>query len=776
VVDHRWKSARDAQQQQPELFATDAPWELDASRQGWVAVVSLAEAPFGPFDYLVPEPMVGQIRPGVRLRVPLGRGNRLVGGYCLNVSMADLPAGGLKPVAELLDPEPLCDAQLLQLVRWIAAYYRSPIGQVLESVIPAGVRSDAGSQWHTWLHLTEAGRTADDKQLRSPLQRQVLQRLQALEASGEGGIDQQQLLSELACSPSPIDGLLRQGWVERRRLRLPPGTGSRWMPTAGTDPPAALTADQRIALSAIKAAIDSCQHQTLLLHGVTGSGKTEVYMQAIQEVLRLGRQAIVLVPEISLTPQTRQRFQARFGQVAVIHSQLSDVQRHALWRRIASGQVPIVIGPRSAIFAPLPNLGLILLDEEHESSFKQNTLPRYHARDVALQRSAQQRIPLVLGSATPSLESWQRAQSGAYRLLSLPRRILNRPLPTVTNIDMRRHAGFSVGGVISQPLAQALRETLAAGGQAMLMLNRRGFATHIQCTQCGWVANCPDCDMPLTHHREGYRAVCHHCGHQEPTPRRCQQCSAEGLSLSGTGTQRLEEDLQRLLPGVPIGRMDADTMRRAGAYDRLLEQFQSGQLPVLLGTQMIAKGLDFPNVRLVGVIGADAALHFPDFRSAERTFQLVTQVAGRCGRGDAPGEVLVQTFSPEHPAIQAAKTHDFLGFAATELENRRKLAYPPFAYLARIILRGTEAEACDQFAARMAECLKAERKRLGNPGRLLGPAEPAIPRLRGKHRRHLVLLESQAADLHRWLDALERLPKPPGDVQYVVDIDPQDML
>ena len=473
-----------------------------------------------------------------------------------------------------------------------------------------------------------------------------------------------------------------------------------------------LNADQRSALAAILAPLTAGRHETILVHGVTGSGKTEVYIQAIQEVLRYGRQAIVLVPEISLTPQTEGRFRSRFGNVALLHSHLSDVERRRHWERIAGGEVSVIVGARSAIFAPTPQLGLIVLDEEHESSFKQEIAPRYNARDVAIERARAERIPLVLGSATPSLESWQRAASGHFRLVSMPRRVYDRPLPAVGTIDLRsevhdrRHRG-----AISRQLALAMDATLKADGQIILLLNRRGFSTHIQCAACGHTVECPHCAIALTHHLRDNVALCHYCDYHTPAPAACPKCNFEGIRYAGFGTQRLEAEVKARFPGHACLRMDTDTMQKPGSHERALRSFREGDVRILLGTQMIAKGLDFPNVMLVGVINADTALHLPDFRAAERTFQLMTQVAGRTGRGERGGRVLVQTFSPEHPAIAAAVRHDYEAFARGELPIRESFDYPPFGSMIRIVVRGPGEIPASEFANTLAERLRGRWRR-----------------------------------------------------------------
>jgi primosomal protein N' (replication factor Y) len=538
-----------------------------------------------------------------------------------------------------------------------------------------------------------------------------------------------------------------------------------------------LNPDQQRALAAILQSLHARRHQTLLIHGVTGSGKTEVYIQAIQEVVRFGRQAIVLVPEISLTPQTVGRFAARFGEVAVLHSHLSDAERHRHWQRIADGEVSVVVGARSAVFAPTPQLGLIVLDEEHEGSFKQETAPRYHARDVALARAAAEGVPLVLGSATPSLESWNRARQGEYQLIEMPRRVLGRPLPIVGTVDLRDdNRQRSSHGAIGRQLQQAMARALDDGGQVILLLNRRGFSTHIQCPACGQVMRCPDCDIALTHHRTEEIALCHYCDYQVPAPAVCPNCQFSGIRYGGLGTQRLEAEVRARFPGVACLRMDTDTMRTHGSHERALAAFRSGKVRILLGTQMIAKGLDFPEVTLVGVINADTALHLPDFRAAERTFQLVTQVAGRTGRGAKGGRVLVQTFSPDHPAIQAAVRHDFAAFAAGELPMREMLHYPPFAAMIRLVIRGPVEAVTSQFALDLAARLSAALAAHQAGARLLGPAPAPFARLRGKYRFQI---QVQGPDGERLRAAVRQATadlRPPQQVQWIADVDPLDML
>ena len=467
----------------------------------------------------------------------------------------------------------------------------------------------------------------------------------------------------------------------------------------------------------------------------------------------------------------------RFGEVAVLHSHLSDPERHWHWQRIAEGRMPVVVGARSAVFAPTPNLGLIVLDEEQEGSFKQETAPRYHARDVAVARAAAESVPLVLGSATPSLESWSRAKRGEYQLVEMPHRVLGRPMPIVGTIDLRsslRRGQWQ--GAISRPLQLAMSAALDDGGQVILLLNRRGFSTQIQCPRCGQVMRCPDCDIALTHHRTQDIALCHYCDYQVPAPKTCPGCNFSGIRYSGQGTQRLEAEVRARFPNFACLRMDADTMRGHGSHERAFADFRSGKARILLGTQMIAKGLDFPEVTLVGVINADTALHLPDFRAAERTFHLVTQVAGRTGRGPKGGRVMVQTFSPDHPAIRAAVRHDFAAFAAGELPMRESLRYPPFADMIRLVIRGPLEDVTAKFALLMSERLTAALAEQQADARVLGPAPAPFTRLKGKFRFQIQLHGLDGEKLRAAVRQATAALEPPAEVQWIADVDPLEML
>jgi len=762
--------------EQGELFETNPPpWELAAADDVAVAKIVFSEAPHGPYDYRIPDAFRDSLRPGMRVRVPLGRRRQPLTGWCVETKFGSAAVARLRDIAELVDESPLCDASLIRLVLWMSGYYLVPAGQVFDTLIPASVRGGAGTRSRTYF---SPGRPLRDDQLldQLPKKQQAVARFLIVEGRPMTAAE---LMIKAECTQDPINRLKKKGLivpsVRREMVTAPP---ARWQLDDGElESDISLSPDQNWALKQIVAAVDAAQARTVLLHGVTGSGKTEVYIQAIEHVVKFGRGAIVLVPEISLTPQTRGRFQRRFQSVAVLHSQMTPAERHYQWQRIQAGDVQVVVGPRSAVFAPLPRLGLIVLDEEHDASFKQDTQPRYHARKVALARANLLDIPLVLGSATPSLESWHATTTGHAELISLRSRVNNQPLPEVQLVDLRSRDD-RLPGPISRPLHQAVQETIDQHGQAILLLNRRGFATTIQCPACGHVIACPDCDLPLTHHRDGRKAVCHYCDYTIATPPWCPACRHDGIRYGGLGTQKLEMEVKARFPDARVARMDSDTMRRPGSHQRVLAAFRAGEIDILLGTQMISKGLDFPNVLLVGVINADSALHFPDFRAAERTFQLVTQVAGRTGRGQRAGRVIVQTFSPEHPAIQAASRHDYVRFAKEELTNRKKGGYPPLGSLARIIVRGETEESTETTAGRLAELIAAARDQLGFEIQILGPAPPAISKLRGKFRFHILLRADTPAELNQTIRrSVEtfRIPEK-DDVQYVVDIDPVDML
>ena len=757
---------------QRQLFDTQPePWDADDQSLQLVASVVLSAGTSREFDYLVPDKFRDDVEPGRRVKVPLGAGNRLVVGYCVRLENK-IAGRRLKPLHSVLDYRSLLSPAMLRLTRWIADYYLCDWATVLDAVVPAGVRFGAGTRMATLLSVDEEVFQQKKDEKLSPKQQEVLKILAASKKSLSPG----ELARAAGCTEGPITALRRKGLIRSRIERT--AAAPPQLPAVAQQKNLLLNPDQVLALRTILDVLNSGRHRTILLHGVTGSGKTEVYIQAIQEVIHFGRQAIVLVPEISLTPQTVERFRQRFGRVAVLHSHLSDADRHRYWLEIAEGRVSVIVGARSAIFAPTPHLGLIVLDEEHESSFKQETAPRYHARDVAEARAAAEGIPLVLGSATPSLESWHRAKTGELALVEMPRRVLDRPMPMVGTIDLRTQkiSGGLSSGAISRQLHSAIAQSLDDGGQVILLLNRRGFSTHIQCPACGFVAQCPECDIALTHHRTEEIALCHYCDYQIPSPTKCPTCGFVGIRYSGLGTQRLEAEIRARFPNVTCLRMDTDAMQKPGSHERALRAFRSGEVRILLGTQMIAKGLDFPNVTLVGVVNADTALHLPDFRAAERTFHLVTQVAGRTGRGPKGGRVLVQTFSPDHPAIVAAVHHDYAAFAAGEMPIRQMLRYPPFSTMIRLVVRGPVESVTAEYSQLIAERLNAALNERGVAARVLGPAPCPFARLRGRYRFQIQTQSAEADGLRAAVAAATADLEPPDEVQWIVDVDAVDML
>lgn len=539
-------------------------------------------------------------------------------------------------------------------------------------------------------------------------------------------------------------------------------------PAAALYPALAANPAQERALEAIRQA--RADGGTVLLYGVTGSGKTEVYLQAVQETLDAGREALVLVPELALTPQAMERYRGRLGErVGVLHSGLSGPERRDYWWKLRRGELSVALGTRSAVFAPLTNPGLFVIDEEHETSYKQEGSPRYHARQVAFRRAARHGAGIVLGSATPSLETFYLAEQGRFRLVELPERPGGRPLPGVEIVDMRKH--FRRGTLLSPVLAGRIKDRVAAGEQVVLLLNRRGFSNFLQCQDCGHVPGCGQCSISLTWHRSRGLLRCHYCLFQQAPPDQCPSCGGVRLKYSGAGTERLEEEVQNLVPGVPVVRMDSDTTGSAGAHGRLLERFGRGEAQVLVGTRMIAKGLDFPAVTLVGVVRADAELHMPDFRAGERTFQLLSQVAGRAGRGDLPGEVILQAMDPEHPVLLAAASHDYAAMYRAELAIRKEVGYPPYCRLVRLVFSHPDEAKVQAAAERVADRLVRQLPH----AQVVGPAPCPVERVRGRYRWHLLLKGSKVQEL---VDAARNYLEPPEGQELLIlaDPDPQSLM
>jgi primosomal protein N' (replication factor Y) len=746
------------------------------------------------YTYGVPDSLLGSISVGGRVLAPFGKGDRPIPGFCVGLT-DKVPSQSVKRLIRVLDDRSLVTPELMRLTRWMADYYLCGWGQVLNAVIPEGVKERSGTRNAVFLEALPDAVLPDPLPGLSSKQQIALDRLRE---AGEP-VEIRELAGRAGCGLGPIIALvekkLTRRFVRRVEVDLPAARGADATPlAAGADasrldaeheeaidePLVNLNVDQLLAFKPIEQALQKGGYHAFLLHGVTGSGKTEIYLRAMEEVVRQGKEVLILVPEISLTPQTIRRFKTRCQKVAVLHSHLGSAERGGHWRRVANGQVQVVVGARSAVFAPTRKLGLIVIDEEHEGSFKQESTPRYHARDVAVMRARLQEIPIILGSATPSLESWHNAERGNYTLLKLPNRVLELPMPQVALIDLR-HELFTPATrfrAISPALERAMRDTLRDKGQVMLLLNRRGFSTHVHCPSCGHVESCIHCDLALTYHRQSEKMLCHYCGYKQDPPRQCPQCGRMEVRYQGLGTEKLLAEIEERFPGSVVRRMDSDSMRRPGSHGRVLSAFRRGLIDILVGTQMIAKGLDFPNVTLVGVVNADMGLHIPDFRSAERTFQLLSQVAGRAGRGPRGGRVLVQTFNPDQPSVFLAAQHDYENFVKLEMAHRREHNYPPFQRLARLIVRSKKADKAGAFADRLAGDFEHAMKALKLPGtiRLLGPAEAPVFRLKGFCRFHFQLQSASPAALHQLLRTVLSGVRPPTSVEFMLDIDPLNML
>ncbi|NQX43852.1 primosomal protein N' [Paenibacillus tritici] len=626
---------------------------------------------------------------------------------------------------------------------------------------------------------------------RSARQKEVLSYLIDMEAMLPMPL--KDILSILQVTAGTVKALEDKGYIEISEIEVyrDPYRGRDFKPTA----PLPLTAEQEVVYKRIVGTVEQQIHEVFLLHGVTGSGKTEIYLQCIQRCIEQGRQAVVLVPEIALTPQMVERFKGRFGSgVAVMHSRLSVGERYDEWRKIREGKAMVAVGARSAVFAPFANLGLIIMDEEHEGSYKQEENPKYHARDVAVRRAEQGGAVVILGSATPSLESYHaaRSQSDIHFspvLLEMPSRALGNELPKVDVVDMREELKEGNRSMFSRRLHAALVSRLERGEQTVLLLNRRGFSTFVMCRSCGYVAGCPECDISLTYHSRSDNLRCHYCGHAEPAPKLCPECGSEHIRFFGTGTQRVEEELGKLFPGIRVIRMDVDTTTEKGSHEKLLNQFRDKKADVLLGTQMVAKGLDFPDVTLVGVITADSALNLPDFRAAEKTFQLLTQVAGRAGRHQLPGEVVVQSYTPEHYSIIHASGHDYRSFVRDELKHRKELHYPPYCRLILVTLSHEQLPLLLKLAENYALSIQGKARQLRWYGSLdklssdaldlLGPVASPLPRLKGRYRFQCILKWRGAIDAiglaRQVAEELEDSVRDKG-LQISIDVDPQMLM
>ena len=832
--------------------------------QSSLAEIAVSLPVTGTFTYRIPPRIEGLVQFGVRVLVPFGR--RRVTGYVVDLfgqgpGKERPPSHGafpreLKEILDVLDDEPIFDRPMLDLYRWIAEYYFSPLGEVLKSALPGGINVAS----YRSIALTETGRAAIASRQRKGGMGEILRAVAA-----EEGLSAQ-LLERRIGRPIPCSllyGLRDKGLIEIRptlqRAAVGPKYDFRCIPRPGTaheaaleamrksaprraelfalllerggallselsgsfprarelvrrleadglatlervpvarDPylgpvpedrsePPRLTPHQEEAYKELRGAIDRGGFARFLLYGITGSGKTEIYMRAIELVRARGKGALVLVPEISLTPQLISRFRARFGdRIAVLHSGLSRGERYDQWWKIRRGEVHIALGVRSAVFAPVKRLGIVVVDEEHETSYKQEDSTHYNARDLAIMRSKLEEAVVVLGSATPSLESFQNSRRGRYIPLVLPKRVKERPLPKVEVVDMRNpkvHADRR--GFFSRPLHEAVGETLERRQQTLLFLNRRGFSPIVMCGACSFVLKCRECSVSLTYHKAGDAARCHYCGFSAAVPARCPDCRSGKIMRLGLGTERLEEDVRARFPEARVERVDRDTVRSKTAFWSLFERLSRAEIDILIGTQMIAKGHDFPGVTLVGAVLADASLHFPDFRSAERTFQLLTQVSGRAGRGDEPGRVIVQTFNPDHYSIRCAREHDFPAFYREEIEYRRELNYPPFSRLVNLRILGGDEESASEAAAALGALARAELAAdpVGSGGiQLMGPAPAPISKIQGRHRQNFFIKGARSNLIHvftaRLLESVSKARLPGRGVKFVVDVDPINVM
>ncbi|MBC1966374.1 primosomal protein N' [Listeria welshimeri] len=755
-----------------------------------------------PFDYFIPEDLEELIRPGMRVSVPFG--NRKIQGFVTSLDETE-ENPKLKGIDGVMDLAPVLNEELMELGDWLAEDTLSFRVSAYQAMLPAALRAKYEKYFlrlddenEELEQLFEGYETLDWKVaeargllkqigkwvregsvevvyqvknkitnkkvrvvscLKSPYQlteiiedmpknakaqSRVLAFFQAFEGS-------EILVSELKKQAETTDTTIKKLadlnilTIQEKIISRDPYQNHQFEKSESLQ----LLPDQQTACWKITA---STEQETFLIHGVTGSGKTEIYLQTIEAKLKEGKEAIVLVPEISLTPQMVERFKSRFGsEVAVLHSALSSGEKYDEWRKIERKEARVVVGARSAVFAPLENLGIIIIDEEHEASYKQEDNPRYHARDVAIWRANKYQCPVVLGSATPSLESFARAKKGVYTLIELPSRVNDRAMPEVSVVDMREELRKENRTEFSTELLEKIKDRIAKKEQTVLMLNRRGYSSFVMCRDCGYVVECPNCDISLTYHQSSNQMKCHYCGHEERVPQKCPSCEGEHIRYFGTGTQKVEESLTKLIPEARVIRMDVDTTRTKGAHEKLLKSFRNHEADILLGTQMIAKGLDFPDITLVGVLNADTMLHLPDFRASERTFQLLTQVSGRAGRHERTGEVVVQSYNPEHYSIEFAKKHDFIGFYNHEMQLRKMGSYPPFYYLTMINVSDENEMKAIRTIQEMAQFL---RGKLGPDAVVLGPVPSTITRIKNKYRYQCIIKYKIEPDLKKELKTL----------------------
>ena len=744
-------------------------------RKGIVAEVAPCIPTHRTYSFAVPDTMASSLAIGQRVGVCLGKRRRPVTGFVVGLDHKEWDST-LRPIDELIDRESYLPSDLVELGRRMALHYGCPLGQTLKSMTPEAVRLGRGLKIVRYLRLA-----APLEEIRAAGARLSAKRTSLLEAlsRADGAVSADEILAQADVSMAVLRGVVAAGWIQVTEKEEFSRDVSFDAPRE--EPSFELTDDQRRAVTHIGGKIDEAAFSVTMLFGVSGSGKTEVYVRAMRKVLEAGRQAILLVPEIVLTTQLVQRLATRFDDVAVHHSGLTEVQRSILWRQIASGDKKVIIGTRSAVFAPCEKLGLICVDEEQESSYKNLQTPRFHVRDVAIMRAQQWKIPIMLGSATPSLETWYNCDHRShYHRVSILRRVKSLPMPKVHVVDMQEECAEQKRSVVfSRMLATFLGETLDRGEQALLLINRRGFAHALYCPTCKTRLSCPRCNVGLVVHTVTGHVACHYCHTRDPIPSSCPSASCgEKLIHTGIGTQRVEDVLARLFPRARVVRADSDTMTHRRHYRAIIEDVEARRVDILVGTQMIAKGLDFPLVSLVGVIDADPTQLGSDFRAHERLFQLVTQVAGRAGRAEVPGRVVVQTSMPELPALRHALQHDYQAFAVEELTARRKAGLPPFCRLARVVLAHTREATVRQEANSMAEVVRATIESLGlEYADVLGPNPCPLARLRSRYRYELLIRTRSAGDMHELTDCLNQKNAIRAKVDSVMlDVDPVAMM
>jgi primosomal protein N' (replication factor Y) len=724
------------------------------------------------FDYLIPPELESQVHTGIQVYIPFGKSQRR--GYVVGVKdESSYPVDKLKKIDSVCEVHPKIPDNLLKLGKWISEYYCCSQEQAVRALLPSAVRSGKIKRKNIKLYYLvspeEAQKYIFEKGKKHPARVKILQILLQ-----HPGTSFEFMKRETGAGRSVITSLLKEKIIleENKEVYRDPFAGAEFVQSCAPE----LTEEQKTAVSKINEMMSSKSPKphTLLLYGVTGSGKTEIYLQAISTALAEEKDSIVLVPEISLTPQTIERFRSRFGDmVSVLHSSLSDGERFDEWTRIHRGQVKIVVGARSALFAPFNKLGLIIVDEEHENSYKQDEAPRYHARDVAVMRGYMEKAVVILGSATPSFESYNNAITGKYAMMVLTKRVDYCVMPKIRIVDMHVEALKSEGKIFSGELVNEIRNRLERVEQTIIFLNRKGFATKMVCQKCGFVATCSECSVTYTYSRKRESLSCHLCGAVIPAHKSCPDCKDEKIRYSGIGTEKIESICAGLFPRAGIARMDSDTMTYKNSYEMVLREFRKGKIDILIGTQMIAKGLDFPNVTLVGIINADLSLHIPDFRAEERTFQLLTQVAGRSGRGDVPGEVLIQTYTPQNIAIQCAKTNDFFKFYNEQIAVRKILNFPPCAHLIAVHFRGPDESQVAKFAD---EFLNKLRPSINSGIKIGGPIPSPVSKVKSKFRYMIIFRGERMKEFREALREQILHTKRTKDIEVYADVDAVNMM